>query len=224
MLSLLVNLLFVALWCCLGFFAVRHLANRYFHEPRRADTAAFCVVLAFAIGALWPFSSRLGFSPATNTVVAAASNRANTAQLNPVARNVSAQCNSVTGLPLEAGFGSVDELETHSNKAMPDGSRLAFGVPYMLRGWAADVSHESPALAVCLVVDGRVTRGAKSLYGAARPDVAAVSHIPALLPTGFRITIVPRLLVRGRHELEVATLSQHGIFMIIAGRWHVTVR
>lgn len=224
--GLLVNLLFVALWSCLGFFALRLIAVRYFHERWRANVAASGVVLAFAIGTLWPYSSRLRLAPATNAAIVAASTAADAtapAVATPF-RDVSARCGTVTGYLSVGGFGALDTLATQNNTLISGGSKLAFGVPYKLYGWAADVSHDRPASGVCLVVDGRVVRSAKSLYGAARPDVVAAFNRGALLPTAYVITIAPGLLARGHHELQVAVLSEHGIYMIVAGHRNVTVQ
>ncbi len=223
---LILNVLFVALWSGLAFFALRYVSKRYFHERRRADVAAFGAVLAFAIGALLPIRDALGLERLPVAAVSADAPGTSIATASPafVLRDVSSLCSASTRQLSDGGFGSNDTFVAQRNQAILNGSELSRSGRYRLQGWAGDVGHDKVAAAVCLVVDGKVFRGAKSLYGGARPDVVASFHAAALLSSAYTIAFVPTRLHSGRHRLQVAALSERGYLMALPGRWDVIIQ
>lgn len=227
--SMLVTALFLILWLAIGFFALRLVAKYYFHEPRRADAAAAAVVLAFAIGAIWPFSARFTGSEEPNTsppdtaVITAPATAGGSAIAMHV--TVPAACRSKSRSFVSSGAGSLDALAMGASgpEVIANGGEISRQGHYSVVGWAVDHTLGGPAKGVCLVVDGELDPHAASSYGGARPDVVAAYHNDRLLRSSFNIPIQPGLLSPGNHVIQVVAISADGSLAIIGGR-SVSVR
>lgn len=210
-----VNLLFLALWAVIGFFVLRYLGLRYFHESRRADVAALAVALAFAIGAIWPYSSRLGGTAATAPQQPAAAPAAQAAAPPATGHDTSAACATLRGPSEDKLYGAIDDIRpvvrTARATMVPDNGRLDHAQRYYVEGWAADATAEHPASGVCLLVDGKVAAKTISMYGFARPDVASGYHRDAMTLSGYRIEIPARMFSAGTHHLRVVVVLNGGI-------------
>jgi hypothetical protein len=208
----LLGLLYLAAWVILGFFALRMLGRRYFHERHRADVAAAAIVLAFAAGTIWPYANRIGGSAADPLPTVAAP------PPPPPTRehDVSAACTQKAPLH-HGGVGSIDAVRDAANNAVNSGGSLPASDPFSVVGWAADKDKAHPAAAVCLVVDGKLVPAPRSIYGANRSDVATATAHPELLTSGFGITAKSGLLRPGQHHIDVAVKSNDGSFATLGG-------
>jgi hypothetical protein len=215
-LSTLVNLAFCIWWAVIAFFAVQYAARRMLHEPRRARTVTLGVAAAFAAGELLLVAGGRGpliFPSAVATTVL---------PLVPALRDVSASCTS-RGTPAARGVGALDSLTDAYSRAVEKNGRVETRGIYNLNGWAADRTMSGPAVAACLVVDGRIAP-ARSMLGIVRPDVATAMAKKELAPSGFAVVFDAKTLRRGRHTLQVAARSNDGSFATVTNVWNITVR
>jgi len=212
-----VNALFVVLWMVLGFLVLRWLGRFVFHERYRAELAAAALVLAFTVGAIWPFSERI--RPSTESAAAPAAAPAAPPSQPVPGQDVSRLCRTAT-LKAAAGHGSVDVLGVRTgdqivpfagNGSVKQGDVLA------AEGWVADQGLTQPASGVCLVVDGALVRDASSVYGGTRRDVAAAFHRDTLTNTGFAVFLPASKLVPGAHVISVAAVAADGSAYLITG-------
>lgn len=233
--DIVVTLLFLALWIVVAFFALRFVGMRYFHEPRRADVAALAVAVAFAAGTLWPFSARSGSQPAPNVqplavATSAAAQPAPAAEVlgsitPPGTHDVSASCRSAKGSFRSTTDGSIDEVrkDAREGEIVADGGRLDHMAQYIVQGWAAEPAAVRPALAACLLVDGKVDSHSKPYFGTARPDLGTGFHHDELVPSGYVIVIPAGSLAQGKHRLEVLARLAGGKFVTLPAAREVTV-
>jgi hypothetical protein len=206
--------LFLLLWIAVGFFVLRYFGRKYFHEPRRADVAAIGVAVAFALGAIWPYSARFG-----TTVGTAPSPASTTAQsvaaLGPsAARDTSKACRSIK-LPFgKTPYGSIDVLRSDGKGApsvvVADNGEMDRTEGYFVEGWVVEPDLSGPALGVCLVVDGKLDLHDRTYYGLSRPDVALGYHRDELNLSGYRVQISPGALPPGKHQIQVVTVTAPG--------------
>jgi hypothetical protein len=214
-----INILFAILWFALGTFALRTLFGRYFGY-RGANVAAIAIVAAFAVGAYWPFSERIGRPADVNLPVAAAPGAP-----PPVVamRDRSALCHAKnTAQP--GGVGNLDVLRKLDGTETPiaTGATISSSDGLAMLGWSADSSAQAPSLGVCLIVDGRVA-AARVRYGGPRADVAAAYHRDTLLNSAFEVDVAARTLPAGKHSLRIAALGQDGGLRFLTGERTVTV-
>lgn len=231
----LVTLLFLALWVVVAFFVLRFLAQRYFTEPRRADVAALSVAVAFALGALWPFSARFGGSSSHEAgagPIAAASPPAEQvvtatvlgAGKPPGTRDLSAACRSVKGPFGNSSDGALDDLREDAPRStiVADGGHVDRNEQYLIEGWAAEPGETRPALGVCLIVDGKVDARGKVYFGVARPDLGAGFHNDQVVTSGYVIVVPAGLLSAGKHRLQVISRITGGKNVILRAPRDVT--
>jgi hypothetical protein len=211
-----VSTMFFVLWVVLGFIVLTWLARLVFHERFRAELAAAAVVLAFAAGAIWPFSERR----AASTEVATAPAAAPPAAVHMVpGRDVSLGCRTAT-LRSPKGHGSVDVVGVRANgEVVPvaAGGSVAPADVLVVKGWVANRALSGPAAGVCLVVDGALIRQASSVYGATRPDVGAAFHRDALNDTGFVVSLPASQLTAGVHTISAAAVAADGSASLVDG-------
>ena len=228
-----VNALFAVLWIAVGFFVLRFIAVRIFHEQRRAEIASGAIVIAFAMGTLWPYSTRFGTSTqptAIQTTVAHASvpdPTATTQQQNAVI-DVTKECRSARGPFAEKlDVGSIDVIRTIPAKPTAQSMTIADDVPHLtslfVEGWAADRSVKRPARAVCLLVDGRMLLTGTDRVGVRRPDVASGYHRPELATSGYQISIPSSALRPGVHHLRIIA-EDHRVFGVLPVERTITVK
>ena len=213
-----IGVLFAVLWMAVGFVAVRWIAGRYFTQPRRATVVAGAVVIAFAAGALWPYSDHgklAAVPPASVSAVPAAA----PVPAVPVAppKDVSAMCRSVH---IEHGktravIDVVGVVHAGQEKPMPARFTADPADSLLVEGWAADPAAAKPATAVCLVIDGSVSVRAVALYGSMRPDVAAALGSTDLAKTGYHLQIPIHALPKGQHHIGVAVVASGGNIGIV---------
>jgi hypothetical protein len=111
------------------------------------------------------------------------------------------------------GFGNLDGVgQLQAGKSEPEANGFVAdrAGTIALGGWVADLPNKTPALAACLVIDGKLEPRAFALYGIGRPDVAASLHGDGLLPTGFNLTLPVSDLRRGFHRVSVAVVLASG--------------
>jgi hypothetical protein len=218
----LVTLLFLCLWIVVAFFVLRYFGRRYFHEPRRADVAALAVAVAFAAGALWPFSTRIGGARGAppqstaaepmivNAVVIGTGNP-------PGARDTTALCRSAKGLVGRvAAPGSIDDVRSDEQQSatVAIGGQINSRVQYIVDGWASQRSLNRPASGVCLVVDGKLERHVRTYFGLLRPDLATGFHNDGIIPSGYLVIIPPGTLPAGKHRLQMASETAGGLSIL----------
>jgi hypothetical protein len=182
---------------------------------------------AFALGAVWPFSARLGATWAEPVPVAApVATPVPGLGSPPGTHEVTAACRSVGGSLPSNAVGALDTLrsDTPTSVVVPTGGTIDRTTQYLIQGWAAAAGGTRPALGVCLIVDGRVQPKARAFYGASRPDVAEALHHDGALMTGYDIVIPVRLLTPGHHRIEVAVQSAAGEFAVLPVNREVTVQ
>ncbi len=231
-----VTLLFLVLWIAVAFFVLRFFGQRYFHEPRRADVAALGIAVAFALGALWPYSARLGSgappAAAQTSAPAATPPAQQVVGANvlgtgdpPGTRNVSATCRSTKSPFGRSSDGSIDDVRADAQQSaiIADGGRMDQRLQYIVDGWAADPAAGRPALGVCLMIDGKVDARGRAYFGVARPDLASGFHHDELTPSGYLIAIPPGLLSRGRHRIQVLSRAAGGKLLVLPAARNVTV-
>lgn len=207
------NLLLALLGMVLAFFVLRWLAKRYFLGPRRAEAVAAAVVVAFAIGSVWPYSERIGGSSGpTASGGAEPAATAAAPRLPNLERDVRSVCASASAASQPVA-GNVDgAARTRGGQTQPQKGKveLSRGDAIALTGWATNASHTALAKATCLAVDGTIFRGAGTRYGAARPDVATAFQNSSIGNSGFVATIAAASLSRGTHRLNVAVVTESG--------------
>jgi hypothetical protein len=221
---IIVNVLFIILWIVVGFFILRAAALRFFREPRRADVAAAAVVVAFAAGALWPFSPRI--EPASQQQAAAVQTAAPAAPAVAAtagaASDVSSRCDKRQLAPGD-GTGSLDVLSTADGTAVPDGGTSPARTVLLVRGWAVDKSGPLPATVVCLIVDGKISTRSVVHLGGPRPDVATALGNQAVLNSAFEVKFDPAVLPHGKHRLAIAEGGAAGPLLQLPGARTVTL-
>lgn len=218
MLSTLIFAFFALFWAVLGFFALRLLAQRYFHEPRRAAVFSAGVVIAFLAGSALPLAGWTGGARGGTEDAVRAS------YAGP--HDVSATCRGANLSGTLKNLGNVDgigEIRDGRQVAEPTGFVADRTATLWLTGWAADVPGKVPARAVCLVVDGRLDQRAAAGYGAGRVDVATAYHVDALAATGFMVSIPVSDLSSGAHRVTVAAVLASGETDPISSNWIVRV-
>lgn len=222
--GLVLTVFFLVLWAAVGFFLLRFLARRYFHEPRRADTAALAVVVAFAAGAMWPFSERFGggatLGQVADAVPTAVATPLPVPAVRPSPRLVA--CKASPAL-LAGGTGFLDGMhEKTSPTPILDGEIVPSRSTILVVGWAADREMNGPASGICLVVDGHIETKAKVARGL-RPDLVTGFHKEGLLWCGYFIEIGPGTLHTGHVRIEVAEVAPDGSVRLLKGTRNVIV-
>ncbi|MHB8414573.1 MAG: hypothetical protein ACYDB1_04200 [Acidiferrobacteraceae bacterium] len=196
------DILFATMWIVVGFFAVRFAGGRFFHEKYQADIVAIAVVLAFAIGALWPFSNRIGTAPVAAPVAAAVCHSD---------KGVNLRKTMIRGIkPARGGDygGSIDLLSSDPVCCHP-ATVFQAGCIIYATGWAANMAVKTPASGVVLVVDSERMVRAMSVY--ARPDLVKAFGASSMLLSGFRNAAIPTAgLGTGRHSVQLGALSTDG--------------
>ena len=211
------NILFVCLWFVVGFFGLRFAGDRFFHEKYRSDIAAAAVVLAFAIGALWSFSNRIGTVPMAVPVATSTPAAATVCHSD---KKINLRSTIMRGVkPTKGGDygGSIDVLWSDPSEAH---SAIEFqtGCIIYASGWIANMSTKAPASGVVLVVDSKDIIDATSVYGEERPDVAKGYGAAAMLRVGYRNAAIPTTRFgKGRHTVQVGTLSNDGKWYYLVG-------
>ena len=217
------------------FYVGRFIAMRFPGSTLVANILAAAIVVAFVIGSLVrPFGGQTATVASVDTPAATAAPAASavttpapTTSVAPVrVRDVSGECRHPLASPNAGGIGSFDVLAAGANgtAAIAQGASIARHREYVALGWGVDDDRQNPAVAVCLLIDGKVAVRAKSLYGAVRPDVAQALNAPGLGEAGFSILIPPDSLSAGAHTLAVAILSKDKSFRIAPNLWNVVVR
>jgi hypothetical protein len=210
------NILFVCFWLVMGFFGLRFAGDRFFHEKYRSDVAAVAVVLAFAIGALWSFSNRIGTLPMTVPVATGAPAAATVCHSD---KKINLTRKIMRGVnPAKSGDygGSVDVLQSDPSGTQ-NATEFQAGCIIYASGWAANVAAKAPVSGVVLVVDSKDIIDATSVYREERPDVAKGYGAATMLRVGYRNAAVPTTgLAKGQHALQVGALSKDG-------RWYYPV-
>lgn len=219
-----INVLFVILWCALGFGALRFAFGRFLARRGGPEIAALAVIAAFVAGAYWPFSERARHDRSLSA--GAASGPAAVPQAPASAMRVASVPCAANGRPRDGGVGSFDVVRPAGEgaAALANGATVLARDGLTMLGWSAEVGATAPSSGACLVVDGRVLPGARVHYGGPRPDVAAAYRRDALLDTAFEIDIAAGSLARGTHELRVASHSANGEMRLVSGAHVVNVR
>jgi len=199
---------FLLIWIVVGFFALRYLAQQYFHEDRRADAAATLAVATFVIGILLPSPLRTGGS----TRPASGETASSTASAAPApACHSPSPCQPIVhGLKPSVGMdkGNVDSVRPELESDNPATVYRA-GCNIYLNGWALDAALKRPLPGILVVIDGKRVVNATSAYGQNRPDIVQAFGVPGVLRTGFLHAEVPTTGLRpGQHTLQLAGISQ----------------
>jgi hypothetical protein len=138
---------------------------------------------------------------------------------------VTPACRPASAALREGAPGNLDTIVPDAGGAtIANGGVISASAAYWVEGWAADAGPGRPAIAACLVVDGRLVSGARADYAVARPDVAAANHRSELVATGYEVEIAPRLLTPGSHRIRIAAKLPDGSFKTVPGFRDVTVR
>lgn len=225
-----IAILFLILWIAVAFAVLRWIARWFFHEPLRAEVAALTVAVAFALGASWPYSARIGNGAPTSSVHVA---RPVVASMSAPPRPPAGRLESSSACPRAIAqgkrgttqYGSIDQLSAASaaDTNLPDGSEIDRSSYYVMQGWVADPSGEGPAKGACLIVDGKLDRRVKVYMGLLRPDVATGYHRVQLIPSGYEIIVPPDSLPVGSHRLQVAAITGAGNTQVVPVERHVIV-
>jgi hypothetical protein len=210
------SLLLIVIGFVVAFFVLRWAGRFYFAEPRRSDVFAIAVVAAYAFGLLWPFLYRHVVAPGPDSVAAGVvAPAAAPAGPPPVVKAVSAKCRaSGTVTPSTRSLGNLDvigEIAAGVPVARTTGFTLLRSGTLALEGWAADAGTKTPALAACLMIDGKVQPQAIATYGMSRPDVATAYHSDAMTGTGFLLTLDAKALAPGNHAIAIAVVTSSGV-------------
>ena len=80
-------------------------------------------------------------------------------------------------------------------------------VAMVLDGFGFDPVTKAPAKGIDVVIDGKAYG---TTYGHARPDVANYFKVPALLATGYTVTLPAGTLGRGAHSVVVRVIAADG--------------
>jgi hypothetical protein len=213
------------------FCTVRFIVVRFSGSTLLANLLGVTVVLAFVIGSLVrPFGWETATMATSNVPASAEPSSATPPTAAPIlpstVRNVTGKCGRLSVKPNVGGIGSFDVLAEGADgtNALGQGVSVGRNREYVALGWGVDDDRENPAIAVCLLVDGKVALRATSLYGTVRPDVAQVLNAPGLGNAGFKIIIPPDSLSAGAHTLSVAVLSKDRSLKIAPNSWNVLVR
>lgn len=196
-----------------AYVVLSRMGKLFFHGPRRAEIAAVAMLMTFAFGYGVGHGSA---SRGADTSVTAQQPHAPMSTVSKV-HDVSGECDPKLA-PQPGGDGNVDVL-LKALVAAP----VAWDEPldrsssYSVIGWGLSRSKTDVALAACLVIDGRIATGIKSLYGGARPDVAAARKSDADTYSGFVLVIPPNYLSAGPHTLQVAVKSPDQTMLFAAG-------
>jgi hypothetical protein len=97
------------------------------------------------------------------------------------------------------GIGSVSSPGTQSSVNVPGDQSIEFS------GWAIDDQNKAPAGSVDIVVDDELY---SAVYGEERRDVAEHFENSSYLNSGFRLTLSPGALDKGRHIVSLRVLSR----------------
>lgn len=116
------------------------------------------------------------------------------AQAKPASQGL-AKRSEVAGFYLD----SINEAIDPMNKP----AKVVAG-PVTLRGFGFDPVAKAPGAAVDIVIDGKAY---PTVYGLERPDVAEYFKAPALLETGFTVTLPAGVVKRGRRQAIVRVVS-----------------
>jgi hypothetical protein len=208
------------------FIVTRVVILRYTANSLVANVTGVALAVAFVAGSIartfvlpTPESAAPAAAPVSD---AAASAGAPVAAAAPT--DVTRNCRGVKGSPSPNGFGAFDSLQSDSGAAASANAELAGNVEYEAIGWAGDGGKKSPALGVCLMVDGKFATRARSFYGSSRPDVANAFASPPLELSGFKIVIPPSSLPKGPHHIAVAVESLDGSFALAPHSFDIVIR
>jgi hypothetical protein len=199
---------FAFLWSIVLFIAIAAGARRFFPTRRQAVGVGAVGAVAFLLGSV--YSPRHHFSPPPSQLPAVHVAVAPTPLAPP--RDVAMQCHAraTRGLASNAA-GSLDgAIDTVRRTPVAAGSVLRPKQKITLEGWAIDSDGKSVATGVCLDVDRAIVAGARVLYGAARPDVAAAYKAPSVEGSGFEVVVPPQLLTPGKHVLSIVVIDTDG--------------
>jgi len=204
----------------LAFVAIRQLGMLFFSGAGRADVAAAFIVIAFGLGLL--VGGRK--APQAADGVAAPAQAPLAAAIAPQSRDVSKECVGDRP-PLGGGVGNIDAISMPPAAApIPWEQQLERTSAYAVVGWGVARSKSEPAVAACLVIDGRTVTGVVSHYGTPRPDVATMLKADALRDSGFQIDVPANFLRAGTHSLQIAVKSPDGSLLTITGSHSLVVR
>jgi len=211
------KLLFTLLWIGVGYVALHWIARRYFTQPHRAAVFAATVALAFAAGALWPFSDR-GGRPGTAIVSQPAAAPAQPQVTLPkearvdgsICRNAHAGGDKTRAVIDFSGL-----IRAGQDVAMPAHFAATRSDVLVVEGWAVNPDSAGTVSAVCLTIDNVIQPRAVGFYGLARPDVAAALGSSDFTKSGFRLQLPIRELSAGQHLIGIAVVSSsHTVGMI----------
>jgi hypothetical protein len=140
-------------------------------------------------------------------------------------RAIAARCHSVLHPMEHGGRGSLDLMfsKEHPETQIHDGATIKGTEHYVLLGWAIDAVDDRLAPGVCLVVDGQVDTRAQVQYGVPRADIAS-GFGEAVLLSGYRIEVPAGLLTRGKHRIEVSSITDSGVLSLLPAARSVNVR
>ena len=204
------SILFGCIWLVVGFFAVRFAGGRFFHEKYRSDVAAVAVVLAFAVGALWPFSNRIGTVPIAVPVTTAAPAAARVCHSD---KKINVRRTIMRGVkPARGGDygGSIDVIRSDPSGTQNE-TEFQAGCIIYASGWVANMAAKTPVSGVVFVVDSKDITDATSVYGEERPDVAKGYGAAAMLRVGYWNAVIPTTgLVKGKHIIQAGARSNDG--------------
>ncbi len=210
------DIVFILVWIVVGFFILRFAGQRFFHEQNRADVAAGAIVLAFTIGALWPFPSRTAApnQPVAGQPVSSATAGSQVASgaPQPVCHTPSPNEKTIRGIKRAQGrgyIGHIDSLRPETESDNPGEYRV--GCNIYANGWVADMNIKAPAAGIAFVIDSKRVVNATPAYGQARPDVVSALGPQSTLLCGFLQAEIPTAgLAKGTHTIQLAGLSKDG--------------
>lgn len=157
--------------------------------------------------------STAGLSPGTHRIEIAAVGRTGDLVVLPLSLNVAVGDALTVRYPLDDMAPAFLDDVTRVPIGLPSTGegplRVARGDKIFVRGWAYDGVENAPAAGVVLVVDDRLE--IPSLYGLARPDVAAAHQNPAIVRSGFTAQIETERLDAGYHTVAARVLSKRGL-------------
>jgi hypothetical protein len=206
----LVSFLLFLFWLALAFVALRVLGTRYLGDRERGTVVAVAVVIAFALGRLWPYSQAPGSAPPESA------GRQSAAELRyPLSTGGSDErslcdSSSVGAAPVSGHVDLAGIARAGFAESQSEPIRIGRGEEIVLMGWATERAGPALARAACLAVDGKVVRGATTRYHLPRPDLAASFNNKSLGEAGFQIVFPASRLTPGKHSITVSVVTTSG--------------
>ena len=137
--------------------------------------------------------------------------------------DAASRCRDAAGANGVNENGTVEITERGSSTSIAGDVQLRSGARYDIAGWAIDPAAKAVLASMCLVVDGKAALDGNIAYGLPRADIATAFHDGALAASGYRVSIPARVLSRGRHRIEIVTITAAGAKTILRGPRTVTV-